>query len=310
MMKAVAMSEDPTRAMPRTEEEPPPGSPPPLPDDSDQVQSIDQTGTQRKFIVIGGIGCLVLLCLCVALSVYAFVAFDSDDVDVVETTPTVVADTDPTATPEPTPTSVAEATPTVVPTPTQEPESTPTPEPEPTPESSPTPEPEPTEPEGPPGFGDGTYIIGEDIQPGLYFANNPTDVCYWERLSGFSGEIDDILANSFGGDRQIVQILEGDVAFSTNNCGTWTEDDTPVRDDPNADLADGIYRVGDEVAPGLWRSEGSEGMCYWARLSGFSGELDDIIANSFGGVGDLVQIQPEDAGFESSGCAPWVRSGD
>ena len=44
--------------------------------------------------------------------------------------------------------------------------------------------------------GDGTYLVGKDIQPGTYGSNNDSSGwCYWERLSGLSGELDDVIAN-------------------------------------------------------------------------------------------------------------------
>ena len=44
-------------------------------------------------------------------------------------------------------------------------------------------------------FIDGTWLVGEDISAGRYRAMTDGD-CYWERLSGLSGELDDIIANS------------------------------------------------------------------------------------------------------------------
>ena len=49
-------------------------------------------------------------------------------------------------------------------------------------------------------FGAGTYRVGIDIPAGLSRASgssDPTTWCYWERLSGFSGSFDDIIANDF-----------------------------------------------------------------------------------------------------------------
>lgn len=62
-------------------------------------------------------------------------------------------------------------------------------------------------------------------------------------------------------------------------------------------LVDSTYPVGagnGRAAPGLWRTPGSDG-CYWARLSGFSGSIDDIIANDFSSGGpQYVQIGASD----------------
>ncbi len=73
-------------------------------------------------------------------------------------------------------------------------------------------------------FGDGTWIVGRDIAPGVYVAASPSDSAYWERLANFSGEDDGILANGFtsGSGQLVVEIRDGDVGFRTEDCGTWT----------------------------------------------------------------------------------------
>lgn len=74
----------------------------------------------------------------------------------------------------------------------------------------------------PTSFGDGTYIVGSDIAPGTYRAPGG-DSCYWARLSGFDGTIDDILANNDGQTRPTVTISASDAGFETSGCGTWTQ---------------------------------------------------------------------------------------
>ena len=73
-----------------------------------------------------------------------------------------------------------------------------------------TPGPTPTD-TSEPGFGDGTWAVGTDLEPGTY-ASAGGDSCYWARLSGFGGTIDDILAGYRGSARSIVTIALGDVA--------------------------------------------------------------------------------------------------
>ena len=196
----------------------------------------------------------------------------------------------------------ATATPesTVAPVPT--PEATPTPIPEPTPE--PTPEPAPAGPAT--TFGDGLFIIGEDIVPGTYRNSSSSNGCFWERLSGFTGELDDTITNSFTTILQIVTILQTDVGFSSDDCGTWSQDLSPITADPNAPFGDGIYQVGIEIAPGTWRNEASSG-CFWSRLSGFSGDIDDTITNEFSDVQQIVTIQASDIGFQSEDCGTWSQ---
>ena len=69
------------------------------------------------------------------------------------------------------------------------------------------------------GFGDGTHLVGKDILPGLYQTRSAG--CYWERLSGLSGALDEVLANEQTSGPGYVQIKPTDFAFKSNSCGTW-----------------------------------------------------------------------------------------
>jgi hypothetical protein len=66
----------------------------------------------------------------------------------------------------------------------------------------------------------------------------------------------------------------------------------------------GIYRVGKDIKPGVYTSNGS--LCYWARLSSLDGDLLSIIANSAGGGPQVVTIKKSDKGFKTQGCDNWV----
>jgi len=68
--------------------------------------------------------------------------------------------------------------------------------------------------------GDGTYLVGADIEPGTYRSAG-TDTCYWARLSGTSGNFEEIIANNFGAGQQVVTIDPSDAAFETTMCGSW-----------------------------------------------------------------------------------------
>jgi hypothetical protein len=65
--------------------------------------------------------------------------------------------------------------------------------------------------------------------------------------------------------------------------------------------------VGTDIQPGLWRSTGGTS-CYWARLSGFGGTLDEVIANANTGASGTVQISATDKGFTSSQCGAWKKA--
>jgi hypothetical protein len=81
---------------------------------------------------------------------------------------------------------------------------------------------------------------------------------------------------------------------------------------PTTPLTPGIWQVGSEAVAGTWRNAPIDTGCYWARLSGFSGELKDIIVNDF--VGDMSQsvvtISSSDVGFETTtSCGTWTYLG-
>jgi hypothetical protein len=159
-------------------------------------------------------------------------------------------------------------------------------------------------------FGPGRWRVG-DIVAATYRNSNSAGGCYWERLSGFSGELADIIANSFDYVRQIVTVKPTDAGFASNGCGDWLSDLSPIKT-PTAPLTGGTWLVGSEVAPGTWRNAPSDTGCYWERRSGFSGESADIIANDF--IGDaspqIVTINAGDAGFyTSTACGTWTFLG-
>jgi hypothetical protein len=121
-----------------------------------------------------------------------------------------------------------------------------------------------------PHFGDGTQRVGSDIQAGTYRTRKGSAGCYYARLSGFSGGVEDILANDNTDDPAVVTIEPTDTGFESRSCGTWTQDLSQITDSTTS-FKDGTYIIGTDVEPGTYRSSGSSG-CYYARLSGFDGD--------------------------------------
>jgi hypothetical protein len=177
------------------------------------------------------------------------------------------------------------------------------------PPSAPTQPPPPTATSEPQAFsfGDGTKLVGADIPPATYRTREPASFnCYWERLSGLGGTLGEILANANATGPAVVTVLPADVAFSSEGCPTWTQDLSALHADPAAPFdGNGTYFVGVDIAPGTWRSDATD-TCYWARLTGFTGDLSEIIANG-NDTGPIVTIDPSDAGFESSRCGTWTQ---
>lgn len=155
-------------------------------------------------------------------------------------------------------------------------------------------------------FGDGTHRVPEEV-PADTYRTMASDGCYWERLSGFSGETSDIEANEFADYPMIVEISPADEGFRSERCDSWSNDLSARTSAPTADFGEGDFQVGKEVAAGTWRNSDSSDDCYWERLSGWSGENQDIIANGFSNSIQTVTIQSGDVGFSSTRCGTWTR---
>ena len=72
---------------------------------------------------------------------------------------------------------------------------------------------------------------------------------------------------------------------------------------------DGLYAVGTDIAPGTYSSAGpiGNGTCYWKRLGNPDGNLID---NALSKKPQVVQIDPTDKSFKTTGCQPWQLTPD
>jgi len=107
-------------------------------------------------------------------------------------------------------------------------------------------------------------------------------MCYWARLSGLGGGLDEILANDNSIGRFYVEVLNTDAALETA-CALTRLPLLPAPPETFPDvLRPGMYLVGIDIAPGRYRGVAGEGFlesCYWARLGDARGELESILAN-------------------------------
>jgi hypothetical protein len=76
--------------------------------------------------------------------------------------------------------------------------------------------------------GDGTYVVGTDIKPGVYRTTGPAPDsgfpnCYWERDRDLNGDFGSIIANDNSQGRTTVQIRATDAAFKTDGCADWVK---------------------------------------------------------------------------------------
>lgn len=154
-------------------------------------------------------------------------------------------------------------------------------------------------------FGDGMFQVGKDIQPGTYRTREGSANCYYSRLSGFTGALGEILANDNTDAPAVVTIAAGDKGFQSTSCGTWTADLSQITQSKTS-FGDGEYIVGTDIEPGTYKSSGSAG-CYYARLSGFGGSTDEVLANDNTDVSAIVTIDAGDKGFQATRCGTWTK---
>ena len=155
-------------------------------------------------------------------------------------------------------------------------------------------------------FGSGVHRVGKDITAGTYRTRGSRTDCYWERLRGFSGDFDDIIANDFSSGFQVVTIKGTDKGFRSSRCGRWSSNLSRVTASMTS-FGQGTFIVGTDMRPGTYRSSrGAD--CYWERLRGFTGDFGQIIANDFRESGRaIVTIKSTDKGFSSSRCGTWTK---
>jgi len=145
----------------------------------------------------------------------------------------------------------------------------------------------------------GTYIIGKDIQPGIYIGNAGDDIwdsCYWERLSDLSGNFSSIISNNNGIGQFYVEIKDSDYAFTTG-CSVFHIDSVPIPTNFLTELSPGTYLIGRDIKAGLYKGQAGDSIedsCYWERLSAVTGSFSAIRANGNAIGSFYVEVSPTD----------------
>ena len=155
----------------------------------------------------------------------------------------------------------------------------------------------------------GTYIVGVDIAPGLYRGEVPEDAfgCTWKRLSSFRGDSDSVIESDLvTAGQYYIEVVDSDYAaeFTCPVTAFSTETATPVEDD---DTKLGVYIVGFDIAPGLYRGEVPEDAfgCTWKRLSSFRGDSDSVIESDLVTTGQYY-IEVVDSDYAAEFTCPVV----
>ena len=178
------------------------------------------------------------------------------------------------------------------------------------PEPTSTPEPTPTPILG--LISIGTHIVGEDIQPGIYWGlagEDMFDTCYLARLSDLTGELDSIIANDNAIGQYYIELKETDFALKTA-CELILLEHAPMLEVGDV-LPPGTYLIGRDIQPGRYHGQAGEEiteMCYWSRLKDVSGGMESIIANDNAMGSYYIQVLETD--FALKTACPLDRVGD
>lgn len=129
-------------------------------------------------------------------------------------------------------------------------------------------------------------------------------------LVGFGAVLGGAVASA-AKDKTAATAAGGAVASSTKKVSAPSSH-APLASKPaGASIGAGTWRVPQDVKPGTYRTAGpapgSFGSCYWARLKGLGGSMDDITANGSPQGPTTVTISSRDKGFETEGCKKWTK---
>lgn len=154
-------------------------------------------------------------------------------------------------------------------------------------------------------YGTGTYIVGEDIESGLYRATvGNSGMAYIERSKDLSMDLDSIIANIILTGDGYVEILSSDKAVSLMDVTLEKIDLETLTPDIKTEVADGIYLVGYDIEPGTYKVEVTDettGMGYVQRSRSLAMGMDDIIANDIVQGSSYVEVAADDFALNLQG---------
>ncbi|MGH3795996.1 MAG: hypothetical protein ACRDSP_14025 [Pseudonocardiaceae bacterium] len=105
-------------------------------------------------------------------------------------------------------------------------------------------------------------------------------------------------------------IIGGDVLPAVAPPSTSTA--TPTG--PADHFSDGTFEVLRDVQAGTYRTAGPRAggfpFCFWYRLNGLGGTLQEIIASGESEGPVTLTVRPSDKAVRTEYCDPWVRIGD
>lgn len=166
-------------------------------------------------------------------------------------------------------------------------------------------------------FGNGTWEVGVDIQPGIYTAQRDPDVpvgtCSGVRIGDAESRYAPLASVFADNHPAIIEISASDTRFRSAHCTEWKPYIPPA--EPRDEFGDGMMLVGLDVRPGLYVSGDDPAFrgCFWAKLPDLGGwpASQDFLEPPSGGrrVRVIAELSNTDVAFDSIGCSGWRRIG-
>jgi hypothetical protein len=149
-------------------------------------------------------------------------------------------------------------------------------------------------------YGNGKYLVGKDIQSGLYKVTVTDKVMkmgYVERAKDVDMEMDSIIANIILTGNGYVEILSTDIAVKLQGVEITPIKIEDLKPAIKNEATDGIYLIGYDLAPGTYKVEVTDTatkMGYVERSKSVAMGMDDIIANEIIQGSGYVKILKDD----------------
>jgi hypothetical protein len=157
-------------------------------------------------------------------------------------------------------------------------------------------------------FKNGTYLVNEDIESGLYkviLTDTFMKMGYVARHNNLSMEFDSIIANNTFNGNGYVEIDKSDLAVKVQGVEIYKINYNELKVNIKNEVGDGIYLVGKDLLPGRYKVKVTDdimGMGYVERSKSVSMSFDNIIANEvFSGDG-YVDIKESDFAIKVQGA--------
>ena len=164
-------------------------------------------------------------------------------------------------------------------------------------------------------FGNGTWEVGVEIQPGIYRArrdpNSLAGLCTGERIGDAASGYSPLAGTGTYYGATIIEISASDARFRSENCTDWEPYQPPA--EPQDEFGPGTVIAGLDVRPGLYVSANAstDRSCFWVKLPGLAGWPPGYDINntphSYEPRRAIVELSDADLTFDSSGCSTWRR---